>query len=118
MVGWALWLVWQKPPEERAAEFDRVMHGVYRFYDLRWEDEPMVWGYEGTRDFYTEDQARAAADGVKAAHGKRLRSLRVSRSEASGCWRVTAQSTKKLRWNWERQARIPNERIRAIQGGA
>jgi len=109
IMGWALYLVWQKPPEERAAEFDRVMHGVYRHYDLRWEDEPMVWGYSGTRDFYTEAEARECADAVKAAHGGRLRVLEVTYMERSGGWRVQAESTKKLRWNWETRGRIPKE---------
>lgn len=110
MVGWTLYLVWQKPPGERAAEFDRVMHGIYRHYEMQWEDEPHVWGYDASRDFYTEAEARRATDQVKAEHGNRLRTLDVTYLEASGCWRVRARSTRKLRWNWEQRARIPAER--------
>ena len=86
------------------------MHGVYRHYDLRWEDEPKVWGYCATRDFYTESEARECAATMETEHGKRLREARVEYMEMSGCWRVQVQTTKKPRWNWTSRSRIPKER--------
>jgi hypothetical protein len=110
MVGWALYLVWQQEPEDRADEFDRVMHGVYRHYDVRWEDEPHVWGYEARDDFFTPQEAADVVQAIREAHGNRLRSIEQGKSEASGMYWVKVRSTKKTNWKWERRCRIPNER--------
>lgn len=103
MAGWSAYLI--DRADDKVAQAERCTN-AYGFWFV-WEEEPMVWGFRGWQDFYTEAERDEAADRLEGlAHVKRL--VRHPESEFSGCFRLEAWTTRQkpgLRNEW--RERVP-----------
>ena len=88
MVGWSIYVIARAEDKPDQAERCWSAYG-YRFW---WEDKPMVWGFMGREDYYTEAKAQDAAKEFQAK--KSTKRSKIEYSEFSGMWRLTVETTR------------------------
>ena len=87
MAGWSLYLA--QTADDPA---DQLQHcgNTYGFWFV-WEAVPMVWGYFGRQEFYTEKEAR---EFMTTLTGKNIKRVKYEYSDISGMHRVTVEATR------------------------
>ncbi len=103
MIGWSIYLIARRNDKQAQADSCYSAYG-YRFW---WEEQPMIWGFLGRQDYYTEAETIEAANEYQAK--KSTKRTKIGYGEFSGMWRLTVETTRQkptLKHAWkERIAR-------------